>query len=146
MKSLCLTFLFAVLSAALAEDGKTQPSKATETKKADVGINAEFLCQHWVHSREEEQPGDAVQVYRPSTFKQFPPSRFRMSYVFAKDGTCKWMFLSPSDGHHFKAGKWKIDPADKLVLQIFKGEETESYNVMELTKDLLHLKPVAPAK
>jgi hypothetical protein len=87
------------LASAYAEDVK--PSK----------LNTDLLCQHWMHAREEQQ-GDGVQVYRASNFKKFPPSRFRMPFVFAKDGTCKWMFLSPEDAHHFKDGKWKTDPAD----------------------------------
>ena len=133
MKTMCLILLLAVLSPALAED------------KIPGKINVEFLCQHWMHSREEQQ-GEQVELYRPANFKQFPPSRFRMQYVFAKDGTCKWMFLSPSDAHQLKDGTWKIDPSDASVLQIVKGETTESYKVIELTKDLLKLKPVTPAK
>jgi biopolymer transport protein ExbD len=133
MKTFCLLLLM-LLAPAYAEDVK--PSK----------LNIEFLCQHWMHSREEQQQGDGVQIFRPSTFKQFPPSRFRMQYIFAKDGTCKWMFLSPVDAHQLKGGEWKIDPADASVLRIDKGEKTESYKVIELTKDLLRMKPVTAAE
>jgi hypothetical protein len=66
--------------------------------------------------------------------------------VFAKDGTCKWMFLSPVDAHQLKDGKWKIDPVDPSVLRIEKGEATESYKVIEVTKDLLKLKPLPAVK
>ena len=84
-----------------------------------------------------------MQIYRPSAFKQFSPSRFRMQYVFAKDGACKWMFLSPDDAHHFKDGKWKIDDH---VLQIVKEKATESFQVIELSKDLLKMKLLDNAK
>jgi hypothetical protein len=132
MKTLCFLLLM-LLAPAYAEDVKP------------TNVNIDFLCQQWTHSREEQQ-NDGVQVYRPSTFKKFSPSRFRMQYLFAKDGTCKWMFLSPSDAHQLKDGKWKIDPADDRVLQVEKGEMTESYRVIELTNDLLKLKPVAAGK
>ena len=132
MKTLCF-LLLALVAPVFAED--VEPGK----------LNIDFLCQHWMHSREEEQ-GNGVQLYRPITFKKFPPSRFRMQYVFAKDGTCKWMFLSPVDAHQLKDGKWKIDPADPSVLRIEKGEMTESYRVIELTKDLLKLKPAGAGK
>ena len=33
-----------------------------------------------------------------------------MQYVFAKDVTCKWMFLPPSEAHQLKNGKRKIKP------------------------------------
>ena len=129
VKTLCFLLLM-LLAPAYAEDVK--PSK----------LNINFLCQHWIHAREEEQ-GNGVQIYQPSTLKKFPPSRFRMQYIFAKEGMCKWMFLSPVDAHQLKDGKWKIDDRG---LQIIKGEATESCKVMELTKDTLKLKPLPAAK
>ncbi len=132
MKTLCF-LLLSLLSPAYAEDVK--PGK----------LNIDFLCQHWMHAREEQQ-NDEVQIYRPSTFQKFPPSRFRMQYVFTKDGTCKWMFLSPVDAHQLKDGKWKSDPADANILRIEKGEKVESCKVIELTKELLKLKPVTAAE
>ena len=131
MKTLCFLVL-TFLASAYAEDVK--PSK----------LNTDLLCQHWVNAREEEQ-GDGVQVYRPSNFQKFPPSRFRMQFIFTKDGTCKWMFLSPEDAHRFKDGQWKIDSADARVLQIIEGAAAESSVVIKLTKDLLKLKPLPSA-
>jgi hypothetical protein len=133
MKTLCCLLLLTIFSPVFAGDVKP-------------GIlNIDLFCQHWKHSTDEQQ-GEQIQVYRPANFKQFPPSRFRMEYVFAKDGTCKWMFLDPADAHHFRDGKWKVTPADKPKLQIFKGETTESYQVIELTKDLLRVKLVPDSK
>lgn len=67
-----------------------------------TGINTEYLCQHWVNSYEEEPQTNKGHLYRPKDFKEFPASRFRMQYIFYKDGTCKWFYLDPTDGHHFK--------------------------------------------
>ena len=107
-------------------------------------INTEYLCQHWVNSREEQQETDTDQIYRPKDFKEFPASRFRMQYIFYKSGDCEWYYLAPDDGHNFRPGKWRIDPNDKSVLQIIKGDTTESYRVTELTKDILRIAVIKP--
>ena len=89
---------------------------ASGSSQTLTGINTEYLCQHWVNSREEQQQTDTDQIYRPKDFKGFPASRFRMQYIFYKNGDCEWYYLAPDDGHHFKPGKWRIDPSDKSVL------------------------------
>ena len=114
----------------------TMPSGAASTA---IGIDPQLLCQPWVHSREEQQPSDKDELYRPQGFKQFPPSHFRMQYVFHPNGECEWLYLSPNDAHHMKAGKWRIDPNNKPILQISKEGATESYRVSELTKDRLRM-------
>ena len=101
--------------------------------------NVEYLCKHWVHSREEQQQTDKDQIYRPKDFKEFPASRFRMQYILYKNGDCEWYYLAPDDGHHFKPGKWRLDPNDKSILQIIKDGTTESYRITELTKDMLRI-------
>lgn len=108
-------------------------------------INIDLLCQHWIHSREEQQT-DQEQIYRPTGFKEFPPSRFRMEYIFNKNGDCEWYYLSPDDGHKFKSGKWKVDPNNKNIIQIIKDGVTESYQIQELTKDKLQMTLVKPKK
>lgn len=111
----------------------------SESSQILVSVNTEYLCQHWVSSREEERQTDKEQIYRPKDFKGFAPSRFRMQYIFHKNGDCEWYYLAPDDGHYFKSGKWRIDPNDNGVLQIVKGDTTESYRVTKLTKDMLRL-------
>ena len=110
------------------------------------GINTEYLCQHWVHSFEEQKQTEKSQIYRTSDFKQFPPSRFRMQYIFYKNGDCEWYYLSPDDGHHFKRGRWRVDAHDKRVLQIIKDDTTESYRIIELTQDRLRMAIITPHK
>jgi len=106
------------------------------------GIDTAHLCRHWVHSVEEQTPNEKVQIYRPADFKQFPASRFRMQYIFYKNGDCEWYYLSPDDAHRFKSGKWRIDSKDKNVLQIVKRDSMESYRIIELTKDILRIVPI----
>ena len=107
-------------------------------------LHLDHLYQHWVHSREEDR-SDAGETYRPKSSKQFPPSRFRMQYIFHKDGTCEWLFLSPSDGHEFRPGRWKLEKRDGHILTIDKGGDIERYRVLELTHDVLRLASVAPS-
>lgn len=115
-----------------------------ESDRSSDRIRTEYLYQHWVHAYEED-PADAgeAQVYRPNDHQAFPPSRFRMQYVFERGGSCDWYYLAPTDGHHFRPGTWRLDPNDEAVLHIEQGEQTVSYRIIELTETLLRMKPLA---
>lgn len=121
------------------------PPKSQTANNASSTVNPtptdgklEYLTGHWVHSS-EEQRDEKVLIFRPKDYKEFPPSRFRMEYIFHKSGDCEWYYLSPDDAHRFKTGKWKIDPKNKNVLEITKDDSTELYRIVELTKDKLRL-------
>ena len=103
-------------------------------------LNIEHLFKHWIHSREEDM--GQGQTYRPHDFKEFPPSRFRMQYIFHKNGDCEWFFLAPDDAHRFKPGKWRLDPVSPTVLHITGGDAPQSYKITELTKDVLRISPI----
>ena len=106
-----------------------------------TGINTEYLCQHWVHSYEEQvhSDRDEIHLYRPEGFKEFPPNPFRVNCTFYKNGDCEWLFWDLCGGRHFLARRWRIDPSDKSVLQIIKEDSTTEYRIriVELTKDIL---------
>ncbi len=113
--------------------------------EASKEMKAGDLCQHWIHSREEQKDPNAIeQIFRPAGSRPFPPSRFRMAYQFSKNGDCQWMDLDPADAHHFKPGTWELDPAEKSLLKITKDGETESFRIVELTKEILRLAPAKP--
>jgi hypothetical protein len=116
------------------------PDPALAVAPAMVG-NLEDLFQHWVHSREEERSRGTAQIFRPAASKEFPPSRFRMAYKFARDGGCEFYFLSPDDGHHFKACRWTISAGNPTILEIIATETTTSYRIVELSGDVLRLMP-----
>ena len=107
-------------------------------------LHLDHLYQHWVHSREEDR-SDAGETYRPKSSKQFPPSRFRMQYIFHKDGTCEWLFLSPNDQHELRPGKWKLEKGNGHILTLDKGGDIERYRILELTHDVLRLASVTPS-
>ena len=136
----CFNLLIAL---AMISFGPTSKSAADAVSSgnlgAPAGIDPADLCRHWVHSVEEQTRTQKTQIYRPSDFKQFPASHFRMQYVFYKNGDCEWYYLSPDDAHRFKSGKWRIASTDKNVLQIVKRDSTESYRIIELTKDILRI-------
>lgn len=113
----------------------------TSLESAAPKVDLAALRQHWVHSYEEQKKASSGQIFRPSGSRKFPPSRFRMAYHFEPNGKCKWMYLSPSDRHHFKSGSWALNPKDKSLLEITK-QSKETYRIVELSKDILRLAPV----
>jgi|GEM_PF-1909917 len=118
------------------------PAERLEPNKTAIDIKD--LCQHWVHSREEEQPGGKDQIFRPAASKAFPPRRFRMVYKFALNGACEFLFLAPNDAHHFKPGKWALDANDPTLLSITAEGTTQSFRIVELSKQILRLTPLGP--
>ncbi len=81
----------------------------------------------------------AVDLYRPHDYKEFPPSRFRMQYVFEEGGSARWFYLAPDDGHHFKPGTWRLDHDEEDVIVVDQGGRIVSYRVLELTRHLLRM-------
>ena len=108
----------------------------------DEPIKEAALVKHWIHAREEDK--DGVQVYRAKGSFEPRPSRFRMEYDLGSKGDCRYMWLSPSDGHMLKPGSWKLKPATQVgsapILEVREGEQARAYFVVELTKTMLRLK------
>ena len=113
----------------------TYPDPPEVTEKA--------LSRHWIHAREEDR--DGVHLYRAKGSFEPRPSRFRMEYDLQEQGKCRYMWLSPSDGHRLKDGTWKLrapaKPGDNPIIEVREGNETRAYAVISLTKDTLRLKP-----
>lgn len=128
-QALCASPAFA--PAAVAESERTQPV-----------LHIKNLLQHWVHSSEEERPGGKVRVFRPAGSMKFPPSRFRMAYKFARNGSCELYILSPDDAHYFKACEWVIDAHRNTILTISAQGVTTSYRISELSGTVLRLAPI----
>ena len=133
------------LSAApwMAQPAHAQTGHA-KAKPRPSKVEPRNLLQHWVHSREEEQPGHAARIFRPARSREFPPSRFRMAYKLARNGVCEWYYLSPDDAHRFKVGRWKLGARDRTLLEITEDGATTRYRIVELSKQLLRLAPAAP--
>jgi hypothetical protein len=140
-----LTLGFAVAEAQQDHSGLRDKPALKEAAAPKV-VDLKQLCQHWRESREEGKQGAAELIFRPAdgAFK-FPPSRFRMAYKFSPNGECEWMFLDPADAHHFKPGKWEMDAKDETLLKITADGKTDTFRILELSKDILRLSPVLPA-
>ena len=129
----------------VAGGGAAGSGSKGDGNKATNAIDTKNLCQHWVNSYEEEDKkasNPTVHIFRPAASREFPRSRFRMVYKFTAKGTCEWLYLSPTDMHRFKKGKWMLDRADKTLLKITADGVTSSYRIVELTKGILRLTPL----
>jgi hypothetical protein len=125
-----------IMASASAPGGRPKPNRPP------LAIAINDLLQHWIRSSEEEQPGGTVQIFRPAGSMEFPPSRFRMAYKFARNGGCEWYFLSPDDDHRFKPGNWRMDGSSNTLLQIPANGTTTAYRIVELSTKVLRLRPL----
>jgi hypothetical protein len=122
-----------------APDTAQASAAAANGTRRQIDIND--LFQHWVHSREEEERGATIQIFRPVASMDFSPSRFRMEYKFARNGRCEFLALAPNDGHNFKPCTWTIG-ADKSILKISADRGPTSYKIAELNGKILRFTPL----
>lgn len=85
---LSLTFLGGCAGTAL-QDGEGGSAKQAPDP---------HFYQHWLNAYEEETAGGPI-VFRAKDSMAFPPSRFRMAYVFNTDGSCQYRELAANDAH-----------------------------------------------
>ena len=99
----------------------------------------DYLFKTWVDSREENSVNSSTRIFRPSAFKTFPASRFRMKYTFHKDGTCSYLWLSPIDAHSIKPCLYKYK---KGSIQLFdtNKQKLETLTVLAFSSDKLIIK------
>jgi hypothetical protein len=133
---LCLSTQHPIAAPASAQIAKTKPAGAPFA----IDINA--LFQHWVHSSEEDSSQGSVQTFRPAASMMFPPSRFRMAYKFARNGSCEFYFLSPDDAHHLKICKWTGNANDTSILRIVANGRTTTFRIVELSSRILRIEPL----
>ncbi len=103
------------------------------------------LFQSWTHSREEEENlYDKEQIFRPSNYRVFAPSRFRMIYEFSKNGNCSWFVLHPANRHYMEDGKFTFDPKRKEITIFNKSSEIiEKFKILNLGKDKLTIEKIS---
>ena len=96
------------------------------------------LYQTWLNSHEENRmnPSSNSKIFRPSTFREFPASRFRMKYSFNKNGSCTYSWLSPIDRHERRACTYTFNNG---IIQLFdtKKQKLDSLKVLSLSKNKL---------
>jgi hypothetical protein len=82
-------------------------------------VDRSALERRWVHSHEEDVPGEMV--FRPATH-DFPPSRGRLAFELRADGSYAEAAIGPADVPLAVTGTWRLDDD---VLVIAREAETE---------------------
>ena len=97
------------------------------------------LSQSWMNSFEEET--DSINIYRPSSYKQYPASRYRDAFTLQSDGKCSYLVLSPTDAHYFVAGTWSVNVSSDTIVELRDtvGGIHYKLKVVELKNDLLRV-------
>ena len=98
------------------------------------------LKKNWTRSYEEET-SNGIQIYRPSEYKEFPPSRYRQVIGFEENNVCRYLVLADNDAHFMEKGKWEYNEKTKII-QIYNSNSEIKYKfeVVEQTNNLLKLK------
>lgn len=111
-----------------------------------------LLIGSWTHSP-EEQTESGILIYRPTHFKQYPPSWYRNTFFLNGDNTCDYLALAANDGHFFEKGTWDYNEDSKILTisyirtdptpHIPKENVVLKFEVMSLEKNMLKLKSIS---
>ena len=110
-------------------------------KPSKIGQINDMLCNRkWTHAREQSPEGKAL--YLNAEGRTFPSSRYRNSFEFNPDGTCRYLYLSPTDRHIMIDGNYVIQD-DLLIIKTSDGSNYGMFTILELDGDrlLLSAKP-----
>lgn len=104
-------------------------------------LPADFYNVKWLASNEEIDATKDYVPYRKEGSKEFPIARFRPTFTFGADGSCKWLKLEPNDLQNIVDGKFEFSKR-KQTIKIFdnKGALVQTFKLVGLEKDVLKLK------
>ncbi len=126
-----LIFLIVILSTALVI--------ASCKKNNDDTILISLLEKSWTQSY-EENTSESYNVYRPSDYKDFPPSRFRQVFNLKENNICDYLVLALNDGHYMENGNWEYDEKTNIIKIMNKDLIVlYEFEIIELKNDLLKL-------
>lgn len=98
----------------------------------------EVLCQHWIHSHEEDTGSEMV--FRPASFK-LPPSRGRKGFELRADGVLIATGIGPTDRPEESRGIWKLENMSHLAFySTSRSEPTRVMEISSVDKDRLVIK------
>ena len=101
--------------------------------------NLDLIKRSWTHSFEEDSADDYL-TYRPSNYKEFPPSRFRQCLDFKDNYVCSFLVVSPNDAHYTKEGVWEYDEPASTIKIMDENSVLVKFKILELNKNVLRLK------
>lgn len=89
-------------------------------------VDRSALERRWVHSHEEDAPGEMV--FRPAEHG-FPPSRGRLAFELRPDGSYAEAAIGPADVPLDVTGTWTLDDD---VLVIARDEQNEPERLLRV--------------
>jgi len=90
----------------------------------------------WTDSREENTQESQYFIFRPCTYKEFPPSRYRLRMELKSDSICSWLVLADNDGHYMVDGIWTFnDTTHELMLYNKGGKAVTLKFIIDEVKD-----------
>ena len=92
------------------------------------------LCQHWVHSHEEDTATE--RVFRPATYK-FPPSRGRLSFELKADGGLIRYAIGPTDRSQTSQGMWRLEDHHLVLLSSPSAGPDQVLEIVSASPDRL---------
>ena len=99
-----------------------------------------FFNQKWLRSPNEDEKRGG-EVYRPESFKNLQPMRFRPTFIFHGDKTCQYMSLEPNDAHKMKDANWAYNTNKQFrVFSRTDGKNREvhyDWTIKQVTKNIL---------
>lgn len=98
-------------------------------------IDPRALNQTWVHSHEEDRPGEMV--FRPQSYA-LPPSRGRKSFELAPGGELRGAGPGPDDRTTSSQGTWSLNGPDVLTMK--SAGATTEMKIVSVDKDKLVVK------
>ncbi|MFK7788202.1 MAG: sialate O-acetylesterase [Phycisphaeraceae bacterium] len=110
-------------------------------KNAEAGDASDLFIGKWTSSYEDKKKWDDPDIFLRTDSRDWPPSRFRMRYVFKKDGSCEYLYLHPTDAHKMVAGTW-TQKGDEIHISDKAGKKQRnvSFEIVEIGKDKLKTK------
>ncbi len=107
-------------------------------------IQSALLNKSWTYSYEENVE-DQFEVFRPTNYKKFPPSRFRQVFNFKDNNLCEYLVLLPNDSQYMNNGNWEFDEKTNIIKIYNENSEILCiYEVIELRDNLLKVKAKNP--
>ena len=102
-------------------------------------FDLDLIKGSWLHSQEEDTE-DGYLIYRPSDYKEFPPSRFRQYFEFKDNNVCSYLVLAPNDAHYVQEGVWEYNESTNIIKIMSEKDVIFELQIFELNKNILKLR------
>ncbi|MBA3662959.1 MAG: hypothetical protein H0W61_01955 [Bacteroidetes bacterium] len=97
------------------------------------------MIKCWAASYEENKENSQEKLYRTCDHA-FPPSRFRQSIEFSKNGTCKVLQVGETDAHYIVDCKYTYDKKKKVLdISDVNGKVKMKIKVISITSETLKI-------